>query len=100
MASRDSEFAAFVDERGSALWRSASLLELDAEVAEAALVASLASAARQWRTLSRDGSAEAEVRHRLHERLTARWRRAGSLHDVPEVSLGDDVAEHVMPSLP
>jgi hypothetical protein len=83
MASRDTEFAAFVDDRGPALWRTASLLELDPDAAEAALVSALASTARRWRSLSRDGDAELDVRGQLYRELTGTWRRTGSMLEVP-----------------
>ncbi|MCZ3389532.1 MAG: hypothetical protein LH645_10550 [Actinomycetia bacterium] len=63
--------------------RTASLLELNDAIALDAVVASLASARRQWRALSRDGNAEAEVRRNLRETLIAHWQRTQTLDAVP-----------------
>ena len=91
MASRDTEFAAFVDARGPALIRTASLLELDDSAAQDAVVVALGQAARQWRVLSRDGNAEAEARRHIHQALVDRWRRHDAGNTVPpETALGDD----------
>ena len=83
MAKAPAGFAEFVDARGPTLVRTASLLEFDDAVALDAVVATLASATRQWRALSRDGNAEAEVRRNLHETLISQWRRAGTVDAVP-----------------
>lgn len=83
MGKRDTEYTAFVDERGPALARTASLLEMDAAAADQALVATVGWASRRWRAISREGSVEAHVRQRLYRQLADRWRRSGTLHAVP-----------------
>jgi DNA-directed RNA polymerase specialized sigma24 family protein len=71
---RDREFTDFVAERGSALWRTATLLEPDASDAEQALVQALAHVRRRWSQAARDGSAEREVRERLYAATIAGLR--------------------------
>ena len=56
MASRDSELSAFVDARGPALMRTASLLVL--EGADDVLVEALSRALRRWREANRDDDVE------------------------------------------
>ncbi len=85
MAKAPAGFADFVDARGPALMRTATLLELDDAIALDAVVASLASARRQWRALSRNGNAEAEIRKKLRETLIAGWRRTNTLDAHPPV---------------
>ncbi len=102
MANGPAGFAEFVDVRGPAVVRAASLLELDDDLAQEAVVGALASAARQWRALSRDGSAEAEIRRHLHETLIAQSRRAQTFDAVPAPSaIADDApgARHALATL-
>ncbi|MCZ3387380.1 MAG: hypothetical protein LH630_10565 [Actinomycetia bacterium] len=89
MAKAPAGFDEFVDARGLVLARTASLLELDEEIAQDAVVAALAKAARRWRALARDGNAETKVRHQLHEQVIGRWRREGLLDDIPDPSTVD-----------
>ena len=91
MANGPAGFAEFVDARGPALMRTASLLELDDAAAQDAVVVALGKAARQWRVLSRDGNAEAEARRHIHQTLVDRWRRHDAGNTVPpETALGED----------
>lgn len=83
MAKARAAFSDFADARSAALWRTASLLELDERAAEDTVVDVLAIAARRWRALARDGNAEVEVRRRLYESLLHRWRRTDSLDARP-----------------
>ncbi len=67
MSSRDVDFAQFLDERGPALWRTASLLELNPLDAQQSLALALGHVRCRWSNLSRDGNAERAVRDRLYE---------------------------------
>lgn len=99
MAKAPAGFAEFVDARGPALIRTASLLELDDAAAQDAVVEALAKAARQWRALSRDGNAEAEVRRNLHETVVGKWLRAHTLDTVPPTDAVDDDASSARTAL-
>lgn len=69
MAGRDQDFVEFVDARGLALWRMASLLELEPSAAEELLVDTLSDVRRRWRSLERAGGAEHEARLTLVSRF-------------------------------
>jgi hypothetical protein len=86
VAKASAGFTDFVDARAPALARTASLLEMDADAAEQALVDTLGWSARRWRAISRDGNAEAEVRQRLYGDVTGHWKRSGFLDAVPAAS--------------
>ncbi len=92
MAKAPAGFAEFVDTRAPALARTSSLLEMDDAVAEQALVTTLGWSARRWRAISRDGNAEAEVRHRLYGDLAGHWKRSGFLDAVPAATAVRDNA--------
>ena len=87
MASRDTELAAFVDARGTALMRTASLLAPDD--AEHVLAEALARTVRRWREATADDDVERYARHELYTVTVARWRKDGGL----EVDDSSDAAE-------
>ncbi len=87
MASRDTELQAFVDARGPALMRTASLLALDD--AEDVLAEALARTARRWREATADDDVERYARHELYTAVVSRWRKDGGL-DVDDVDGADD----------
>ena len=95
MTDRYEGFAAFVDARGPALMRSASLLTGDVGHAEDALQEALARSAMKWPSISRDGNPEAYVRQVLYSVVVDRWRwrrrRADEvLGDPPEIAMPRD----------
>ena len=85
MAGRDQEFVAFLDARGPALWRMASLLELEPDDAEALLVTSLSDVRQRWSALTREGNAEPATRLEIAARYVASERRAGMLDAAMQV---------------
>ena len=74
MADRYAGFAEFVDARGPALMRTASLLTRDVGHAEDALQEALTKAALKWRSINRDGNPEPYVRQVLYTVVIDRWR--------------------------
>jgi DNA-directed RNA polymerase specialized sigma24 family protein len=78
MAGRDQEFADFVDARGPALWAMATLLEPDADRAEALLVAALADVRRRWSSIERDDAVEDAAREAIAARCADGHRRDGT----------------------
>ena len=87
MASRDTELTAFVDARGPALMRTASLLALDA--AEDVLTEALARTARRWREATADDDVERYARHELYTAVISRWRKDGG-PDIDDATGADD----------
>jgi DNA-directed RNA polymerase specialized sigma24 family protein len=95
-------FTDFVETRAPSLTRTVSLLEMDDDAAEQALVSALGWSARRWRSISRDGNAESEVRQRLYGDVTSHWKRSGFLDAVPAASAVPDDASagrHALASL-
>ena len=84
MADRYAGFAEFVDVRGPALMRTASLLTRDRGHAEDALQEALTKAAMKWRSINRDGNPERYVRQVLYTVVVDRWR--WSSRRAPEVA--------------
>ena len=74
MADRYAGFAEFVDARGPALMRTASLLTRDRGHAEDALQEALTKAALKWPSINRDGNPEPYVRQVLYTVVVDRWR--------------------------
>jgi RNA polymerase sigma-70 factor (sigma-E family) len=96
MADRYAGFAEFVDARGPALMRTASLLTRDAGHAEDALQEALTKAALKWPSISRDGNPEPYVRQVLYTVVVDRWRwRSRRAPEVagepPDTALPTDV---------
>jgi DNA-directed RNA polymerase specialized sigma24 family protein len=87
MASRDTELTAFVDARGLALMRTASLLAPGD--AEDVLAEALARTARRWREATADDDVERHARHELYTAVVSRWRKDGGL-DVDDATGADD----------
>ena len=87
MASRDTELTAFVDARGSALMRTASLLAPDD--ADTILVEALARTARRWREATVDDDVERYARHELYTAVVSRWRKDGGLDVDDATGAGD-----------
>lgn len=95
MADRYEGFAQFVEERGPALMRTASLLTGDRGHAEDALQEALTKAAVKWQSISRDGNPEPYVRRVLYTVVVDRWRwwgrRAREVSgELPDTSVGHD----------
>ncbi|MGB2840514.1 MAG: hypothetical protein WBC76_11855, partial [Actinomycetes bacterium] len=102
MAKAPAGFTDFVETRAPSLTRTVSLLEMDDDAAEQALVSALGWSARRWRSISRDGNAESEVRQRLYGDVTSHWKRSGFLDAVPAASAVPDDASagrHALASL-
>ncbi|MEO8108262.1 MAG: SigE family RNA polymerase sigma factor [Actinomycetes bacterium] len=74
MADRYAGFAEFVDARGPALMRTASLLTRDVGHAEDALQEALTKAALKWPSINGDGNPEPYVRQVLYNVVIDRWR--------------------------
>ena len=97
MADRYEGFAEFVDARGPALMRTASLLTGDIGHAEDALQEALTRCAMKWPSITRDGNPEPYVRRALYSVAIDRWRwrkrRVNeSFGDLPDPASREDAA--------
>src|SRR3954467_5058411 len=89
MSQRRRSFADFVDDRGHALMRTASLLEPDIDRAQDDLTNALGDAAVRWRSLSMDADVERGVRGVLYGAVLRRWRIDGGLDRADETAPAD-----------
>ncbi|HEX5017247.1 MAG TPA: hypothetical protein VFX15_06645, partial [Actinomycetes bacterium] len=84
MRGRDAEVTEFVEARGPALWRTASLLAIDVDDAELLLVHALAQAHREWSSLTRDQRVEQRTSELVCRRFLDEHETRGTLDVAPE----------------